>query len=142
MPGISRIFGLSFVVALLCGSVCAATGRDGYANVRATTVGGAGAARMPTMPTLPIHAVGNLSQSVSTNAPTPSVPNIPDTPDVPDTPDEPDVPDTPDNPQIPECSDGGVRNSSYTVEMCMDDVLRCVNYGNARQAFPHRKTHV
>ena len=126
MPGISRIFGLSIAVAMLCGGAYAAVGRDGYANVRATTVGGVNPARMPTMPTLPIHAVGNISQNVSTSAPVPSVPDVPDAPDVPDVPDTPDVPS---EPEVPECPDGGVKNSSYTVEMCMDDVLRCVNYG-------------
>ncbi len=126
MPGISRIFGLSIAVAMLCGGAYAAVGRDGYANVRATTVGGANPARMPTMPTLPIHAVGNISQNVSTSAPAPSVPDVPDAPDVPDVPD---TPDEPSEPEVPECPDGGVKNSSYTVEMCMDDVLRCVNYG-------------
>lgn len=138
MPGISRVFGLSvlsFAVVLMCTGGYAATGRDGYANVRATTVGGAAASRMPTMPTLPIHAVGNISQNVPTTAPMPSIPDVPDVPDVPDIPDEPDnpdipdEPDIPDNPPVPECPDGGVKNSAYTVEMCMDDVLRCVNYG-------------
>ena len=92
-------------------------GRAAYGRVAGTTT-----ARMPSMPTLPGMAVGNTTQNVPT---TPVVPNVPNVPDVPDVPDEPDVPDTP----APECPDGGVKNSNYSVENCMNDVLRCVNGG-------------
>lgn len=124
MPKIRDFVGLSIVSLFACMvslTAGAATGRDGYANVRAASGVDAGVARMPTMPTLPIHAIGNISQNVPTDSVKPTVP------DSPDTPDEPDVPDNP--PVGPECPDGGVKNSQYTIDMCMDDVLRCVNYG-------------
>ncbi|MBR2011682.1 MAG: hypothetical protein IKA08_00220 [Alphaproteobacteria bacterium] len=118
---LKSLFGLSAVglgLFALVGTVHAATGRGAYGRVAdGATV------RMPSMPTLPGMAVGNTSQNV------PSVPVVmPNVPSVPDTPDEPDEPVVPDQP-APECPDGGVKNSSYTVENCMDDVLRCVNSG-------------
>ena len=95
-------------------------GRAAYGRVAGATT-----ARMPSMPTLPGMAVGNTTQNVPSAPTVPSVPSIPDTPDVPDVPDTPEVPDTP----APECPDGGVKNSNYSVENCMNDVLRCVNGG-------------
>ena len=115
-----KVFGMSAVstaVLLFVGVACAASsqGRNAYGRVAdAATV------RMPSMPTLPGIAIGNTSQNVQ-NAPVIQIP-------VPDTPDEPDEPDTPDEP-APECTDGGVKNSVYGIENCMDDVLRCVNGG-------------
>ena len=120
MSGLFKFVGLSAVSVAVCalvGVADAATGRAGYANVRAA--GPASVARMPSMPTLPINSVGNIS----TNVPTGGTNVVPDQPDVPDNPDEPEPPIG------PECPDGGVKNSAYTVDMCMDDVLRCVNYG-------------
>lgn len=90
------------------------SGRGAYNNLV-----GATAARMPTMPTLPGMSIGNTTQNI------PSGTTTPDVPDEPIEPGEPDVPDTP----VTECPDGGVKNSTYTVENCMDDVLRCVNSG-------------
>ena len=120
--GLKKIFGLSFAgigIFAFVGMCYAASnpGRSAYSNVTGTTT-----ARMPSMPTLPGMAVGNTTQNV------PSAPSVPVVPDVPDTPDEPDVPDQPDTP-APECPDGGVKNSAYSVENCMNDVLRCVNSG-------------
>lgn len=80
--------------------------------------GAAATARMPSIPTLPVGAIGNLSIT-----PTPG-PNPGPNPG----PDEPDTPVNP-NPPTPECPDGGVANSDYTVENCMNDVLACVNGG-------------
>ena len=91
----------------------AMTGRSGRDNVNT--------ARMPVMPILPVNAVGNMS--VEPGNVTPSNP----TPDNP-TPDDP-TPDTPVTPVEPDCPDGGVANSEYTVETCMNDVLACVNGG-------------
>ena len=51
------------------------------------------------------------------------MPDVPDVPDVPDTPVEPDVP------VVTDCPDGGVKNSEYTIDNCMNDLLRCVNTG-------------
>ena len=125
-----KIFGLSMVSAcLMSGGADAATGRGDYANVRATTVGAAApsTARMPSMPTLPLIAVGNVATDVNPNATpsggttTPSTPNTPDT-NVPG-------PDVPNGTQFNECPDGGVKDSEYTIDSCMRDVLACVNNG-------------
>ena len=123
MTGIFRLVGLSTVsmaVCMMVGAVDAAqvSGRAAYDNVRATTMG-TGAGRMPTMPTLPLNSVGNVSVSI----PSQDVPNVPNVPDVPVEPEKPQP-----QPQ-PECPDGGVKNSDYTVENCMNDVLNCVNNG-------------
>ena len=124
MSGLFKYCGISAVSMAVCalvGVANAATGRTGYENVRNAS-GPASMVRMPSMPTLPIGTVGNLSTNLPTGggASQPDVPNNPDTPDNPDKPDEP---------VEPECPDGGVKNSAYTVEMCMNDVLRCVNNG-------------
>ncbi len=132
MSGIFKLFGASVVSMGVCMVVCAAnaaqpSGRAAYSNVRSSSIGATGAgatsARMPTMPTLPIISVGNVSQNVPTN------PTVPDAPSTPDVPDEPDNPDIPDEPVVPECPDGGVKDSKYTVAMCMNDLLRCINNG-------------
>lgn len=117
-----KCFGVSvasFGIFAFVGMSYAATGsgRNAYNNVTGATT-----ARMPSMSTLPGMAVGNTTQKV------PSTPSVPVVPDIPDTPDEPDIPDVPDTP-VPECSDGGIKNSAYTVENCMNDVLRCINGG-------------
>lgn len=123
MPG-TRFLGFSVVSLIACMvsiSSFAATGRGDYSNVRAASVGDAGTARMPTMPTLSIMSVGTISQDVPTNVTLPPVQNVPDIPNEPDFPDEPSV--------VPECPDGGVKDSAYTIEMCMNDVVQCVNFG-------------
>lgn len=89
--------------------------------------GGATTARMPSMPTLPGMSVGNTSQQTPGGVYVPD--DEPDVPDIPDVPDEPDNPDEPDTPVEPECPDGGVANSEYTVEDCMDDIQFCINTG-------------
>ncbi len=125
-----KIFGLSMVSAcLMSGGADAATGRGDYANVRTTTIGAAApsTARMPSMPTLPLIAVGNVATDVNPDATpsggttTPSTPNTPDT-NVPG-------PDIPNGTQFNECPDGGVKDSEYTIDNCMRDVLACVNNG-------------
>ena len=139
MSGMFRLFGLSVgslaVCALFSGADAATARNGGGAGARSATMNsGAGVtqARMPSMPTLPIVSVGNVSTDIPSqwnpNVPTPDVPDAP-RPDVPDkpTPDEPDTP-TPPKPGA-ECPDGGVKNSEYTVKMCMADVLNCVNNG-------------
>ena len=125
MSGLFKVFGMSAVSMAVCAmfssaGAAQATGRAGYANVRAGA-SNTSVARMPSMPTLPIISVGNVSTNVPTGGGT--------VPDMPDNPDKPDNPDDPESPVDPECPDGGVKNSAYTVDMCMDDVLRCVNNG-------------
>lgn len=122
MSGLFKMLSVSVVSMAVCAMHSAAwavqtTGRAGYANVRA----GASGVRMPTMPTLPIISVGNISTDIPTGGT--SVQDWPDLPDLPD------IPDDPEPEIVPECPDGLVRNSAYTVDMCMDDVLRCVNNG-------------
>ncbi|MBQ2017022.1 MAG: hypothetical protein II208_00660 [Alphaproteobacteria bacterium] len=133
MFGFTRLFGvslLSLFVCMVATGADAAVGRDGRVNVRAASMGDAGVARMPTMPTLSIQTVGNMTQNIPANPTLPPVPDYPDYPDYPDEPDVPDVPDVPDNPPVgPECPDGGVKNSNYTIDMCMNDVAQCVNFG-------------
>ena len=128
---ILKVFGLSVVsagVCLLGGAADAATGRAAYENVRtgsfAGAAQGASTQRMPSMPTLPLIAVGNISTDV------PVVPNN----NVPNGGgngggDNPPGPDLPPNVTIQECPDGGVKNSAYTIDNCMRDVLACVNNG-------------
>ncbi len=91
-------------------------GRAAYNNVRAGATAPS-AARMPSMPVLPGNVIGNLSPTIPTPPTTPSQPSNPVDPDDPTPPAE------------PECPDGGVKDSDYTVENCMNDVLRCVNGG-------------
>ena len=102
-----------------------ASGRAGY-NVtqlnRAGVSQSAALQRMPTMPTLPGNSVGNLS------------PNLPSGDNGGNGGgggggDEPDNPDNPEPQPEPECPDGGVKDSDYTIENCMNDILMCINSG-------------
>ncbi len=120
---LASIFGLSAISMGVCafiGTTYAASnpGRGAYGRVADSAT-----VRMPSMPTLPGTAIGNTSQNVPSQPVV--IPSVPNTPDDPDVPDEPNIPNTP----TPECPDGGVKNSTYTIENCMDDVLRCVNNG-------------
>ena len=119
MSGLLRLCGISVAVcAVVWGADAAQAPGRAAANGRVATTN---TARMPVMPTLPIISVGNIATNLpDDNGPQPSLPD-----DEPDTPDEPDEPAE----QDPECPDGGVKNSDYTVEMCMNDILRCVNNG-------------
>ena len=128
---ILKVFGLSVVSAgvyLLGGAADAATGRAAYENVRTGSFTGAaqGAStqRMPSMPTLPLIAVGNISTDVPVT-PNNNVPNGGGNGGG----DNPPGPDLPPNVTIQECPDGGVKNSAYTIDNCMRDVLACVNNG-------------
>lgn len=95
---------------------------------------GTAASRMPSIPILPVSAGGNMTVSSNDIDPKPTpqpkpTPNPTPTPEPEPDPDTP-VPPTP-NPPIPQtqCADGGVENSSYSVENCMNDILGCVNGG-------------
>ena len=93
---------------------------------------GTAAARMPSIPILPVSAVGNMTVSSGEIDPKPTPQPKPTPTPTPDPEPQPD-PDTPvppaPNPPTPECPDGGVKDSSYSVENCMNDVLGCVNGG-------------
>lgn len=127
MPGMLKKFGASFIVLGMCAFgydaiAVNATGRAAY-NVtqlnRAGVTQSAASQRMPTMPTLPGNSVGNLS------------PNLPsgNSGNGGGGGDEPDNPDNPEPQPEPECPDGGVKNSEYTIENCMNDLLMCINNG-------------
>lgn len=110
MYKLPKLFDRAMVIAMVAVTVGTANAADpargGAANMgrgRATMATGM---RMPTMPTLPGSSIGNLSPDLPGN-------NQP----------------TPPKPQPSTCPDGGVANSEYTVENCMNDVLACVNNG-------------
>lgn len=127
MQSLLKFFGTSVAslgMFAFIGTVYAAdtsTARAGY-NVRGLNRSGVtqttASQRMPTMPTLPINTVGNLSPDLPTSSSNGNGGGG----------DNPDNPGTPDNPNQ-ECPDGGVRNSDYTVDTCMNDVLACINNG-------------
>ena len=127
MQSLLKFFGTSVAslgMFAFIGTVYAAdtsTARAGY-NVRGLNRSGVtqttASQRMPTMPTLPINTVGNLSPDLPTSSSNSSGGGG-------DKPVDPDEPDTP----AQECPDGGVRNSDYTVDVCMNDVLACINNG-------------
>ena len=121
MSGFLKLFGMSAVSVMAVVTVCSAdmtpaTGRGAYANVRAMS-GKNSSPRMPSMPTITIPGtvVDMHIVKPQTPAPTPT----------PEPEPEPEPEPTPDT----DCPDGGVRNSEYTVENCMDDLVRCVNGG-------------
>ncbi len=128
MQSLLKFFGTSVVglgMFAFIGTVYAAdtsTARAGY-NVRGLNRSGVtqttASQRMPTMPTLPINTVGNLSPDLPTSS---SNGNTGDNDGGNNNPDEPDTPEQ-------ECPDGGVKNSDYTVDTCMNDVLACINNG-------------
>ncbi|MBO7560403.1 MAG: hypothetical protein J6T27_04595 [Alphaproteobacteria bacterium] len=93
---------------------------------------GTASARMPSIPILPVSGVGNMTVSNSQINPTPNPNPNPNPQPEPEPEPEPDTPVPPSpNPPTPQtnCPDGGVENSSYSVENCMNDVLGCVNGG-------------
>lgn len=123
MRNLLKMFGISGALMGLIATVSgadAATGRASYANVRASVNANAAVERMPSMPTLPINSVGNMSPNLPSETPNPTPDPKPDP-----KPDDP----KPDPDPTPECPDGGVKNSTYTVENCMTDILSCVNGG-------------
>ena len=130
--------------SIICLSVIVATGAAFGADARGAKAGstsqrasaqnhGRGAvssARMPSIPVLPVSAVGNTTTNSGTVNPTPT-PNPNPNPEPGPTPPPPPgpTPPEPDTPVTPTCPDGGVENSTYTIDNCMSDVLMCVNGG-------------
>ncbi|MCQ2581581.1 MAG: hypothetical protein MJ170_01195 [Alphaproteobacteria bacterium] len=107
MQNTSKLFGIPFIIAgtiALLNSAGAAPARVGAINT----------ARMSTIP------ISNIPITETIDVPT-----QPATPVTPDPKPDP----QPDPDPKPECPDGGVKDSAYTVDMCMDDVLSCVNGG-------------
>ena len=122
-----NLFGKSVVsIAVLAAfgaANAAAPGRSG-------AVSGSTSARMPTMPVVSLNTLGNPAvNTVDTpsNVPSGGFPNINPTPTPTPNPNpnpNPDPTPTPSN-----CPDGGIENSTYTISMCMNDILQCVNTG-------------
>lgn len=106
----ASVAGLGFFAFVGAADAADGMGRAGY-NVRSSVSVSSSSQRMPTMPTLPGNSIGNLSPNLPTNSSGSDTPNKPDP-----------------KPE-PECPDGGVKNSDYTVENCMNDILTCVNNG-------------
>ena len=104
----------------ICGVAVFATcsGADAAQNGRASMMPSAESARMPTMPTFSLNTIGSPSVTViDTPAEIKNINN-----NVTPTP-------TPTPTPVKECPDGGVKNSKYTITMCMNDVLQCINTG-------------
>jgi len=126
MQNLLKMFGLSVAGIGICAFIGNAyavqgTGRAAYNNVRAGATSATASQRMPTMPTLPVISVGNISTDVPTGSNNNNGGGGNGGGDDPNPP-------TPPQPE-PECPDGGVKNSDYTIERCMNDVLACVNNG-------------
>ena len=124
------------IIAIATAAFAATDTSRGTAN--ANRGRGTAAARMPSIPILPVSAGGNMTVSSGEIDPKPTpqpkptpnpTPNPTPTPEPEPDPDTP-VPPAP-NPPTPQtqCADGGVENSSYSVENCMNDILGCVNGG-------------
>ena len=107
-----KLFGAMFAGFGVFALVCAAFAAD--ATPRAAA--GRTVNRMPSMPIMTINPA-NLTTDVDTAKPEPQPQPQPEPQPEPDP-----------QPQ-PECPDGGVRNSEYGVQNCMNDVLACINNG-------------
>lgn len=129
MSVLSRNFGLFAVSAAVCALAVSADAATRRVSTAVRPGPATSASRMPTMPTLPMNAVGNFSTNTSKG----------DGTDAPGGSGNggsgnggtvlPDEPEQPGHTTLPECPDGGVRNSEYTVDACMNDIQRCINDG-------------
>ena len=119
-----NLFEKSMVSIAVIAACCGANAASGRAGVMTSTA----AARMPAMPTVGLTVIGNpavttINQPAEVNQPHPIINPTPQPEPEPEPEPEPQPEPT------PECPDGGVKNSDYTVTMCMNDVLQCVNTG-------------
>ena len=99
------------VLATFCGAE-AATGRSSMMPTET--------ARMPSMPVVSLNTIGN--PAVTTISQPTEVVNAGHSITPTPTP-------TPEPTPVVECPDGGIKNSKYTITMCMNDVLQCINTG-------------
>ena len=124
---------VSVAVLLMFGNVNAAeTARGGRSMMPASS-----AARMPMLPTVSLNTFGNTAvktfdvaaetQPTQTVNPTPTPTPAPTPTPTPEP--KPDPTPTPTPKPVLECEDGGVKNSKYTVDMCMRDLRQCVETG-------------
>ena len=116
----SCLAGLSALVVI--GGANAAPSRS---SVGANARNGSTTARMPTMPTMSINTVGTHAVSGVATTTGGSVTPTPN----PDPNPQPQPQPQPQPVPGPECPDGGVRNSEFTVDGCMQSLLACVNGG-------------
>lgn len=118
-----KLFGAMFAgfsaLAFVCAAFADATPRA-ESDVRAAN---RASARMPSMPIMTINPANFTTDTNKGEQPKPEPKPDPK----PDPKPEPE-PDPEPQPE-PECPDGGVRNSEYTVNNCMNDVLSCINNG-------------
>lgn len=118
MHNLLKLFGASFAVLGMFVSFGDARGAESMGR-SAVSMGRAGrsataaatSARMPTMPSLPNGGIGNMS------------------PDIPSGGNNGGGNNGGDKPAPSDCPDGGVRDSEYNVEKCMNDIFACVNNG-------------
>lgn len=110
-------FGITLTSFAVLAAFGGANAADNGRNSRSVMPQNVNTARMPTMPVVSLNTVGNpavqnidlsgnLSVSNNSIIPTP----------------------TP-TPTPSDCPDGKVKDSDYTVSMCMNDVLQCINTG-------------
>ena len=113
-------FGALFAGFGVCALVCTGSFADASprsaADVRMVNRATTATERMPSMPILTINPA-NLTT------------NTPATEPQPQPKPEPEPEPEPEPQPTPECPDGGVRNSEYGVQNCMNDVLSCINNG-------------
>lgn len=106
-----------------CVAGCAALVFVGAAGAAPRSMAtGATSARMPTMPTMSINTIGTHAIS-GVGTPTGGAGTVTPTPNPNPNP-NPDPEPTPEG-----CEDGGVANSDFTVDDCMQSVLQCVQSG-------------
>ena len=108
-----------------CVAGCAALVFVGAAGAAPRSMAtGATSARMPTMPTMSINTIGTHAIS-GVGTPTGGAGTVTPTPNPNPNPNpNPDPEPTPEG-----CEDGGVANSDFTVDDCMQSVLQCVQSG-------------
>ncbi len=103
----------------LCASVCVVNAAEIGRSRVGQNQNGTNASRMPTLPVMTMNTVGNPVVGTVTEPINVNSGNVIPTPPTPPTPPAPE----------PECADGGVRNTDYTVSMCMNELRLCVDAG-------------
>ena len=116
---ISNLCGKSMVSVAVLAMFSASFAADGVRGSRSMMpTNSSGAGRMLVAPTVSMNTFSNPAVSVKTQPVQNSAVSTPSVPDKPK-PDEP----------ISKCDDGKIENSTYTISLCMNDVLQCVNTG-------------
>ena len=104
-------------MAVFCDVQAADNGRTSRSTMVSMNSANTSSGRMPTMPIVSLNTIGNPAvETINEPVEVKNLPTIIPTPD-------------PEPQPEPVCPDGGVKNSDYTVTMCMNDVLNCINTG-------------